>query len=356
MSIRVAILGTGNLGCSFAVDLMARGHEVIMWAHEDHRSMFNKIQASGRLENIKESVVQGTFEPETTASIADCVNSAAILLVTVPASGHDEIISALKPYDLSKHMLITVPGTFFSLAARKDGLQAGMILETATSPYGCRLVDDKVFVKSTKRVIQIAAFPPAIRDDQKTAAAAVFPQPLDWRKNVLEIGFMCTNGVGHPPAAILNAGRIESTQGDFHFYREGMTPFVGEITEAVDEERRAVARAYGIAVPSVIEVLNLWYDMNAEKYSTFAHDTVPHNQTKGAPTHMKHRYIIEDIPFLLVPWAEFGKKANIATPNIDALILLASTGNNANYIHDGRNLTALGIQGCSVDEILGIVA
>lgn len=356
MPDRVAILGTGNLGCSFAVDLMARGYEVILWAHEDHRSTFDKIRASNCLENTKDSVVQGTFKPETTTSIADCVNSAKVLLVTVPASGHDEVISALKPYNLSEHMLITVPGTFFSLAARKEGLQVGVILETSSSPYGCRLVDDKVFVKSVKRVIQIAAFPTTIGDGQKAAVATIFPQPLEWRKNVLEIGFMCTNGVGHPPAAILNAGRIESTGGDFHFYREGMTPFVGEITETVDKERRDVARAYGIDVPSVIEILNLWYDMNAKKYSAFAHDTVPHNQTKGAPTDMHHRYITEDVPYLLVAWAAFGKKANIPTPLMDAIILFASTGNKADYSRDGRNLAAFGLQNCSVDDILAIVA
>lgn len=47
------------------------------------------------------------------------------------------------------------------------------------------------------------------------------------------------------PGCILNAGRIEYAQGDFHFYTEGFTDCVARLTEAIDAERIALLDAMG---------------------------------------------------------------------------------------------------------------
>ena len=40
------------------------------------------------------------------------------------------------------------------------------------------------------------------------------------------------NAVFHPPGMIMNAGWIESTNGNFLFYREGITEAIGRVTAA----------------------------------------------------------------------------------------------------------------------------
>ena len=58
--------------------------------------------------------------------------------------------------------------------------------------------------------------------------------------------FPYTNAIHHPPALLLNVGRVESTGGDYHHYYDGITPGVGRLIDALDRERIAVAAALGV--------------------------------------------------------------------------------------------------------------
>jgi len=54
----------------------------------------------------------------------------------------------------------------------------------------------------------------------------------------------------HPAVTVLNAGRIESTNGDFDYYTEGITPSVAMILEKIDQERVCVAEGLGFRAMS----------------------------------------------------------------------------------------------------------
>ncbi|MBP7152713.1 MAG: NAD/NADP octopine/nopaline dehydrogenase family protein, partial [Paludibacteraceae bacterium] len=70
-----------------------------------------------------------------------------------------------------------------------------------------------------------------------------------------------------------------------------------------------------------------------------------------APKTLKMRYIEEDVPFSLVPIASIGKMLGVRTPVIDSLILIASVLNNSDYMHEGRTVKRLGIEGMSLREL-----
>ena len=54
----------------------------------------------------------------------------------------------------------------------------------------------------------------------------------------------------------MNAGRIERSAGDFHFYEEGVTPAVVRVIEAVDRERRRIGDALGLTLTPVAEAFH----------------------------------------------------------------------------------------------------
>ena len=54
------------------------------------------------------------------------------------------------------------------------------------------------------------------------------------------------NPVIHPAVTLMNAALLERTGGDFRFYEEGVTRSVGRLMEAVDNERLAIAAAFGV--------------------------------------------------------------------------------------------------------------
>src|SRR5213076_1601990 len=72
-------------------------------------------------------------------------------------------------------------------------------------------------------------------------------------QDVLACDLANVNMVLHSPGAVLGAAWVEATQGDFTFYGQGMTAGVARVMRALDGERRAVARAFGHDLPSLIE-------------------------------------------------------------------------------------------------------
>jgi len=160
---------------------------------------------------------------------------------------------------------------------------------------------------------------------------------------------------GADPDVAVNAGWIENTQGDFYFYRQGMTPAVTKIMHEIDKERVAIASEYGNTPTSCLQQMNTYYNLNCDTLHEFAQQSSLHSTMKVCPTNMQHRYLTEDLPYVLVPWYELGVKAGKESPFIRSLILWSSMINNTDYMKIGRNLKALGFADWSLDEIVDIV-
>jgi opine dehydrogenase len=176
---------------------------------------------------------------------------------------------------------------------------------------------------------------------------------------VLETGLSNLNAIFHPEGMIMNAGWIEHTRGNFLFYREGFTAAIGRVTEAVDAERLAVARALGVPASPFIDV---FYE--AGLTTRAAHDSgdisracleSEPNKTIKSPPSLNHRYVHEDVGYGLVPIAAFGRLAGVATPTIDALVQLAGLAVGIDYRRDGLTLERLGLAGKSPSDLLRFV-
>ncbi|TIP01701.1 MAG: NAD/NADP octopine/nopaline dehydrogenase [Mesorhizobium sp.] len=350
--LSVSIIGAGNCGCSFAADLAHRGADVLLYGHPNHRRNINAIRRNGDL--TARMKIEGQFHPTVTTEMANAVQFSHLLVVTVPSYGHDAIVNELKDFDLSSHIVVVINANFFALACSKK-LNALAILETNSSPYSSRVQDGEVLVKGIKNSLPIAAFSNSLSEKQWSQIAEIFPAPLQWSDNVFDIGMQSNNGVIHPITAILNTGWIESTKGDFYFYRDGISPSVGNVIEAVDSERLKIAEALGFRPQTVLQEMVGFYGGAFDKFSDFAFHTKVHNATKIAPAHMQDRYVSEDIPYVLVPWCELGIKAGIDARTMRALVEIASVINGVNYFETGRNLRSLGVDHMSKTEFLRFV-
>lgn len=107
---------------------------------------------------------------------------------------------------------------------------------------------------------------------------------------------------------------------------------------------------------------DVWvYDVNAEGATVFEalqNNVVYHGL--AAPRHLtsediRHlRDIVEDVPCGLIPFSELDRKANVKTPHIDAIILLASATLSCDFRAEGLTLKRLGLAGKSVAEISAV--
>jgi opine dehydrogenase len=177
--------------------------------------------------------------------------------------------------------------------------------------------------------------------------------------DVLATSLANVNLVLHTPGAILSAAWVEATGGDFHFYVDAMTPGVARVIEALDLERRAVARALGHELPSLVDEMaaigTAAREHAASGDTRAAIASGEANRAIKAPDSLGHRYYAEDFGFGLVPMLELARIGGVETPLGHALVGVASALLGRDLAADGLTAERLGIAGLDRDGLLSRV-
>jgi opine dehydrogenase len=360
MSVRsIAVLGAGNGGCAAAADLGARGFDLRLYNRS--RARLEPLIERGGLERHG-AAGDGFVELSlVTDDLAKAIDGADLVMLTVPISAHPvfaELLGAALPPDSAVFLNPGHMGGGLFLAHeihRLTGRTDIRTCEVSTLTYACRMDGPaSVNIVQELRPLPFAAFPGRHQPELFELVREVYPGIREAR-DVLETGFMDVNAVEHPPQIICNAGWLEHTKGDYLFYYEGTTPGVGLVIDALDEERRAVAAAAGVATRPFVEVFHeMGYTTEAAVAEGTAHaalqNSAPNRWIKGPPS-LDHRYLHEDVGWGLVPWAELGRSLEVETPLMDALITVGSVLTGRDYRSEGLTLERLGLAGKRLDEL-----
>ena len=208
------------------------------------------------------------------------------------------------------------------------------------------------------QILYFAAFPGIAVEAVAERVRHVFPH-IAPRPSLLHTVFPYTNAIHHPPALLLNVGRVESTGGDYCHYYDGITPAVGCLIDALDAERIAVAAALGVAVePLPRFFFRMGYTSAAGRDSGTAygvfHNSEPNRRIR-APTSIDHRFFNEDVPYGLVAIAELGRAADVPTPAADAVIDIASIVAARAFRREGLTRERMGIGGMTPAEMTALL-
>ncbi|OAR05925.1 hypothetical protein LLEC1_05393 [Akanthomyces lecanii] len=340
----IGIIGAGHVGCALAFNLSVRGNKVVLRTMPGHPGNAPKILA-----NDGSLVATGLFTGRVSVEIGDGLSqlTESVILIAIPSTGIDQVLEELAGHDLSSKILIFIAGNSGAIKAHMATNARG-IMETGTAPYSSRVsADGSVSVRGVKKRFKMSVLAPNMGEDDMSQVAALFPMPIDWCPSVLETFLSAVNGVVHVPTTLMNLGWTETTNGDFYFYRQGMSPGVCSVIEALDQERMAVAAAYNVRAKSVVETLNTYYGTNEATFRNFVNTTVAHNSTKG----VQKRFIDQDVPYWLVLCSELGSRAGVPTTSIDTMIILASILMGTDYKATGTTLKSLGLGNATVEEV-----
>lgn len=354
---RVAVLGAGHGGQAMAGHLGMMGCDVRLYNRSGDRLVniqhAGSIELTGQLEGVGKLTL-------VTTDIEQAIKDVDLIMVVVPANGHAPLAEACAPYLADGQVVVLHPGRtggaleFYNII-RREGCTADVVVsEASTLIYACRMVNPaKVHIFGIKNVIPVAAIPSYRTPEVIRRLSPIYPQfvPGD---NVLKTSMDNIGAIFHPAITILNAGRIESTQGEFEFYMEGVTPAVARVLEAMDKERVAVAAAMGIRAMSAREWLYMAYDAAGRNLYESMQANIGYKGITAPPTTMG-RYITEDIPMSLVPIASLGHHLEVPTPVIDNMIYLASIIHETDYWAEGRTVETMGLAGLSVKDIRRLV-
>jgi opine dehydrogenase len=280
-----------------------------------------------------------------------------------PAYSTKPFAEVCKPYLKHGQIVIVCPSSCGGSIEFKNGAGLDLrdeqivVAETSTLPYAVRLLEPgkiRIFNK-LKGGLFLATVPAKntryvlaqVRDVYPTMSAA---------KNILQTSLQNGNPVIHPAITLMNVARIERTRGDFDFYHEGVTPAVGRLIEAVDNERIAIGKKLGVdIIPDPELGVMQGYMLEATYDKGF--NTAPGFAGVKAQPSLDYRYFNEDVGYGLVFLQKLGEQIGMATPVMSAVITLVSLLMRRDYSGEARRtLETLGLSNHTAKDLKKLLA
>jgi opine dehydrogenase len=355
--MKIAILGSGNGGCTAAADWALLGHEVYLWDFEQFKDNIDGINTNGGI------LAEGAFSGFAKLAYAGhdlekTLDGADLILVIGPAYATDAFGKACKPYLKEGQIVCVSPSSGAGAIKFKNALgvniedESFIISEISTLPYACRVMAPgkvQVFLKLAGGVY-LAALPAKYTEKVYEIFKVAYPHAS--MANSLFMTMLQTgNTIIHPSVTLLNAGRIESTKGDFYFYEDGATPATGRLMEALDNEKLALSEALEAGIIRDTKI-KLEQGYNAEDSYETGYRTAPGFKGIKAQSHLDTRYMNEDVGYGLVFISDLGKRSGVPTPVTDSMILLCSIIMKRDYKKEAAlTLSSLGLGNYSVEQL-----
>ena len=331
--MRYTVIGAGHGGKAMAAHLALMGFPVTLYNRTADNVAVIKARGGIELESYEGGPRGFGQLALVTSDMREALDGADVVMVVTPSTAHADIAQAAAPCLRDGQIVVLHPGRTggsfeFAHALKKSGCTANVVVsEAETLIYASRSegpAQSRIF--RIKESVPVAALPATRTPEVLEALAPAYPQFIDGT-SVLHTGLNNMGAIFHPALTLLNAGRIESTQGEFQFYIDGVTPTVARVLEVLDRERVTVASAIGIRARTGLEWLKMAYDATGADLHEAIHNQPGYYGIQAPPT-LNHRYITEDVPMSLVPIAALGQRYGVSVRGMDSIIRLgaSSTG------------------------------
>ena len=400
---KIAVLGAGNGGRAMAAYLSIIGNEVNLYNRTPENiqiiqplgglylryspvleeSIFpegilpegmRQIEAEITHEYELTPVTEKPFEEDIksifaklnkiTSNIGDAIKDRDVLMVVVPATGHEFIAKKCAPFLKDGQIILLNPGRFFGAIefykiifdyckGKGKKMPDIAVAEAQTLIYASRRFRPRsVRILGVKNSVDFSAIPAHKTKDVLNLIEEAYPQftPVD---NVLITSLSNLGGIFHVPITVLNATRIDRRE-EFEYYVDGVTEHTATIMEEVDLERMTIAKTMGINVISARQWLKRAYNSEGSDLYEAIQNTHAYRGIES-PHSVNHRYIWEEVPTSLVPLASLGEKLDVPTPLIKSFIYQSTSllrkDLNIDFYKRGRTLDRLGLGNMDLEEI-----
>jgi opine dehydrogenase len=347
MTRNITVCGGGNGAHAMAADLAFRGFKVTLFEHPQFEKNIRKALETKTVEVTGEIEATVTIDNATT-SAKEAIVAAETIIFATPTYAQEPFTELMLPFLHEKQKVILTTGNLGSLYLGKRlneiGTRGVLVGETSTLPYIARMVSPgKVKIIRDKKKFLASAFPATNNAEFLNELNLIYNDAATLTRDVVETFLNNLNPIAHPCGLILNAGRIEAAhmnRQDYFLYREGVSPSIAKVIEAVERERLEVAKALSYKVKRLAE--------NDTVYNVL-HD--PRLLESVGPNSLEDRYLTEDVPFGLIPLSELAKLVDKKTPLNDAFITIASFLIGTDYWAEGRTFASLGIEDLSLVQL-----
>lgn len=345
--MNVIVIGAGNSGLATAAHLSKEGNNVVLWNRS--RETIDGLIDDRRIS--LHGVIEGEYEVAlVTDDLAEALDffDPDVILVTTPANSHREVAELLAKHLNHEDILVVLnPGRtfgaleFYNVFRVRNQATSLKVAETQTIVYTCRKTEpDSVHVISMKERIPISTINPNENQEIIQRLPKCLQPHFVPAKSMVQTSLGNVGMIFHCAPLLLNTGWTESTGGTYKYYYEGITPSIGRLLEKIDAERIAVSRQLGFEVETALDWLKRTYHVNGCSIFECIQE-VDAYKAIDAPASLQHRYILEDVPFGLVPLEAVGKALGVDMKYTSLVIDLANALLEKDFRESGRNLRSL---------------
>jgi opine dehydrogenase len=357
--VRIAVLGGGAGGAAAVAELVSAGHEVRFWSRSQATLGPFRAQGGVAFDGIMGS---GLAKPAMmTCDLGRATGGADLILICVPTLAHKDVADALAQ-SRSKVPIVLNPGhTGGALEVRQtfiaNACDPPPIATFSTLTYVARkYTPAQVTITGKARSVRLAAMPGG--EPAAGLAKLLFPaaNPVP---DVLACDLANVNMVLHIPGAVLGAAWVEATGGDFTFYGQGMTGGVARVMRALDDERRAVGRAFDHQLPTLTAEMQAigTVEEKTPDIDDFvaAISSGEANRSIKAPDSLRHRYYQEDFCYGLLPFTVIATIGGVDVPLAKSLLQIGQVLLGFDPASAGRTAERMGIAGLDREGLLRLI-
>lgn len=320
--MRVSVLGAGAIGPAAAALAASRGHDAVLWSPSGRGTagLGDHLLAEGAL--------AGRFPVRVAHTLAEALDDAEAALLAVPAYAFAALlpaIAAAAPRDLP--LLIAPAASLAPLAF--EALRAAFgprapVGALATTPLTARrLAPDRVRIPAIRAAVDVAGVPAAAAPGIAALATALFGHACPIAPDVLQPALANANPIIHAALALANTTRIERAEAWPQY--ELMTEATCRLMSALEEERGALAAAFGHAVPTLAESLHRASGVPLGPLPAMGAAIGAAGRSVAGPTSMETRYVTEDVPFGLSFYLWLARGRGVAMPRTEATVAVLET-------------------------------
>ncbi|MBW1800900.1 MAG: NAD/NADP octopine/nopaline dehydrogenase family protein [Deltaproteobacteria bacterium] len=348
MEKHIAVIGAGGTGQAAAADLTLAGLKVSLFEQARYAKNLEPVSGQGGIHLTGAHRTGFANVHKITSDIEEALKDADVIVIAVVASRHEEIAALCAPHLKDGQIIAISPGNagsmIFADQMKKQGVKTRvMIAEFEGNLYPARLIGPgEAIIALPYKSKRIAAFP--ARDTAQVVEGLKGVYDTTAAANVFEAALNTPNVVIHLAASLLNMGSVEQSGGEYYLYTSGLTPSVLRCVEAVHAEKRNLFDVLGYRDNSPIEHLKL-----VARQTEFPELDLFRGLI--GPTGPTHRYITEDASTCVSLMISLGEMLGVPMPLSKAIVEVASTINQVNYLEEGRTLEKFGLTGLTVDQL-----
>jgi len=342
--MKVAVIGTGNVGVAIAADLSINGHDVTLVKSSSVKSeTFDRLLKNANHVWLKEDgEYKETYISRVSNMLCD-IEDAEVVIVTIQSIYHDELYKKISQYLRGEQVVLVICSYLSSFYLAKYCQELPSIAE-ATGPYlegrveledmpnevvfrvGCRLTNSPLSVFHEHR-----------RKETMEKLKSLYVG-LNDSLSVIESALLNPNLVIHTVGAVMSIPRIEYSDGNFCMYREAYShknQATLNVMFKLDEEKKKVLIALNARAIDILEAGGFLKGMESfYEYSESEDRAI-------SPTSIHSRYITEDVSQGLVLLESIAHHVGIDVPVTTSLIDLAGAALGVDFRKEGRSIYSL---------------